>query len=119
MPARARAPDARRNHRRPLVSVPSQISHPAVPGAPASLREVISSIPQPDYSSPRFKANPFPYYARLRAEAPVFLTPVFPLGVLGKRRGWLVTRYDDVVTVLKHPALSKDPFRAISGGRRA
>ena len=30
-------------------------------------REIVS----PDLASPRFKADPYPFYARLRAEAPV------------------------------------------------
>jgi cytochrome P450 len=41
------------------------------------------------------KANPYPFYARLRAESPVCGTRL-----LGQR-AWLVTRYDDVVSVLK------------------
>lgn len=45
-----------------------------------------------------FKANPFPLYARLRAEAPVF--PV-TLRTRGTQRAWLITRYDDVISVLK------------------
>ncbi len=53
-------------------------------------------------SSPGFKANPYPIYARLRAEAPVHRT-----------REWfrwvaLVTRYEDVVQTLKDDRLSKD-----------
>jgi cytochrome P450 PksS len=57
----------------------------------------------PDFASQRFKANPFPFYARLRQEAPVFR-------IMGpaKEVGWLVTRYDDVSLVLKHSRLSKD-----------
>jgi cytochrome P450 PksS len=57
----------------------------------------------PDFASQRFKANPFPFYARLRHEA-----PVFPIIGPAKERGWLVTRYDDVSQVLKHSRLSKD-----------
>ncbi|HEY8210622.1 MAG TPA: cytochrome P450, partial [Myxococcaceae bacterium] len=82
--------------------------------APTFLADAARSIPEPDFSSERFKANPFPFYARLRAEAPVFPLQTFPLGIFGKRRGWLVTRYDDVVAVLKHKALAKDVFRALS-----
>ncbi len=43
-----------------------------------------------------FKADPFPFYAQLRAEA-----PVFPVTLPTRQRAWLVTRYDDVLTVLK------------------
>ena len=63
-------------------------------------------LPQPDFGSPKFKSNPFPYFARLRAEAPVFRIA----GPMGEA-AWLVTRYDDVMTVLKHPGFSKDRFR--------
>ena len=45
---------------------------------------------------PQFKANPYPFYARRRAESPVFQASVPGIG-----RGWFVTRYEDVVTVAK------------------
>ena len=52
---------------------------------------------------PEFKADPYPFYARMRKEAPVF--PVsFPIPV----RLWLVTRYDDVAALLKDERLSRD-----------
>lgn len=56
-----------------------------------------------DLASPRFKADPYPFYARLRAEAPVFRTRV-PVGGVA----WLVTRYDDVLTVLKDERFAND-----------
>jgi len=43
-----------------------------------------------EIASPRFKADPFPFYARLREEAPVFRVRL-PDG----QGSWLVTRYDD------------------------
>ncbi len=49
-----------------------------------------------DVTSAKFKANPFPFYAQLRAEA-----PVFPVTLPTKQRAWLVTRYDDVLTCVK------------------
>ncbi len=56
-------------------------------------------------ASPDFKADPHPFYALMRKEAPVFpisvSTPFFP-------QGWLVTRYDDVVAMLKDERLSRD-----------
>lgn len=62
----------------------------------------------PRLDSPRFKANPYPVYARLRTEAPVYRTNVaFWLPAI-----WIVTRYDDVVTILKDPRFSKDYTRA-------
>ena len=59
-------------------------------------------IKAPDLASPRFKANPYPFYARLRAEAPVYRTK------LATRQVWLVTRYDDVLMVLKDERRAKD-----------
>jgi hypothetical protein len=46
-----------------------------------------SEIVSPDLASPRFKADPYPFYARLRAEAPVWRTTL-----PDKRTAWLVTR---------------------------
>jgi cytochrome P450 PksS len=61
-----------------------------------------------DISSAAFKADPFPFYARLRATAPVHPVPL-PDG----RTAWLVTRYDDVAAVLKDERLAKDPLNAL------
>ena len=55
-----------------------------------------------DLARPQFKANPYPLYARLRAEA-----PVYPTKLLGQTT-WLVTRYADVFAVLKDDRLLKD-----------
>jgi cytochrome P450 PksS len=61
----------------------------------------------PDLSSPAFKADPHPTYARMRAEAPVCRTRLawFP--------AWIVMRYDDALTVLKDERFSKD-FSVVS-----
>jgi cytochrome P450 len=48
-----------------------------------------------DPMSPDFRANPYPAYARLRAEAPVQQSPMFGT--------WTVARYADVTHVLKNP----------------
>jgi len=54
---------------------------------------------QLDFQSPEFIANPYPTYARLREQAPVYqLEP----GV------WLITRYHDIEQLLKNPFLNKD-----------
>jgi cytochrome P450 PksS len=66
---------------------------------------------QVDVTSAQFKANPFPFYAQLRAEAPVF--PIFIRMPL-KQRAWLITRYDDVLDVLKDARFAKDPRNALS-----
>jgi cytochrome P450 len=67
-----------------------------------------------DISSPAFKADPFPFYARLRATAPVYPVPL-PDG----RTAWLVTRYDDVAGVLKDDRFAKDPLNALSPEQHA
>jgi cytochrome P450 len=67
-----------------------------------------------DISSPAFKADPFPFYARLRAEA-----PAFPVALPDGRTAWLVTRYDDVAAVLKDERFAKDPLNALSPQQRA
>src|SRR5262245_43502128 len=60
-------------------------------------------IAAPDLSSPRFKADPHPFYARLRADRPVYRCRLsFWLSA------WLVSRYDDVVFVLKQGPFSND-----------
>ncbi len=47
-------------------------------------------------ASPGFKANPFPFYARLRAGA-----PAYRMTLPTRETAWLITRYDGVVMVLK------------------
>jgi cytochrome P450 PksS len=53
-------------------------------------------IPAVDIASPRFKADPYPWYARLRAEA-----PVHRVRLAVWMDAWLVTRYDDVAALLR------------------
>ncbi|MDA2914335.1 cytochrome P450 [Acidobacteriia bacterium AH_259_A11_L15] len=65
----------------------------------------MDQIKPPDLASPRFKANPYPFYARLRAEAPVYRTTV---PVPHRQPAWLVTRYGDVLTVLKDDRFAND-----------
>ena len=62
-----------------------------------------------DITSPEHKANPFPFYARLRAEA-----PVFQVTLPDKQSAWLVSRYDDVAAALKDPRLAKDRLNALT-----
>jgi cytochrome P450 len=47
-------------------------------------------------ASREFRADPYPVYARLRATAPVYRT-LLP----DRQPAWLITRYDDVVMMLK------------------
>ena len=55
-----------------------------------------------DITSSDFKARAYDYYAQLRAQAPVHTTKV-----LGQT-AWLVSRYDDVASLLKDARLAKD-----------
>jgi len=71
-------------------------------------------IASPDLASPRFKADPHPFYTRLRAEAPVWRTTLSD-----KRTAWLVTRYEDVAGVLKDDRFAKDPLNAQDPEQRA
>ncbi|MBC7870368.1 MAG: cytochrome P450 [Chitinophagaceae bacterium] len=64
-----------------------------------------------DITDAKFKANPFPFYAQLRDEAPVF--PVMLPKPL-KQRAWLVTRYDDVMNVLKDERFAKNRHNAMT-----
>ena len=67
------------------------------------------SIEPVDVTSASFKANPFPFYAQLRAEA-----PVFPVKLPTKQRAWLITRYDDVLNTLKDERFAKDRHNAMT-----
>jgi cytochrome P450 len=64
--------------------------------------------------NPAFKANPFPYYARLRADEPI------SRHVQSDGRGyWLVTRYDDVLAVLRDPRFIKNWRAQLTPDERA
>ena len=52
-----------------------------------------------DPSDPAFRANPYPFYDRLRVEAPAYKAPGGPL---------VISRYDDIVRVLRSNAFSRD-----------
>ena len=69
-----------------------------------------SDIAFVDLMAQQHKADPFPYYAQLRARAPVHKTMIHGVGDV-----WLITRYKDVVSVLKDKRFAKDPRNA---GRR-
>jgi cytochrome P450 len=63
----------------------------------------MTSITDVNLTGPAFRADPYPIYARLRAEAPVCRVKL-PDG----QTAWLVTRYDDAVSVLKDPRFGND-----------
>src|SRR5215210_5702481 len=67
----------------------------------------MNEIAVPVLGSPRFKSDPHPFYARLRAEAPIWRTTL-----RDKRTAWVVTHYDDVAGVLKDNRIAKDVLNA-------
>src|SRR5688572_8249738 len=67
-----------------------------------------------DIASPAFKADPYPYYARLRAAAPV--CQVF---LPTREHAWLITRYDDVAAALKDERLVKEAVHALAAEQLA
>ena len=62
------------------------------------------AIAEFDLTSPAFRADPYPTYARMRRASPVCRLRIPGFG----RPAWLVTRYDDVAAALKDPRLSSD-----------
>ena len=50
----------------------------------------------PDFSDPAIQVDPYPHYQRLRNDAPV----------CWNGRTWLISRYDDIVTLLNDPRMS-------------
>ena len=70
-------------------------------------------IATPNLADPRFKANPHPFYAQLRNEA-----PAFRVALPDRQVAWLITRYDDAAAMLKDPRLANDPQNAQPIGRR-
>lgn len=64
----------------------------AVPNAPLSLYRLLE---------PEVLANPYPLFAQLRAEDPVHWDPYL--------HSWVVTRYADVVTVLREFSAARTP----------
>jgi cytochrome P450 PksS len=69
----------------------------------------MAPIPDLNITSSEFKADPYPFYARLRAEEPIHRV-MLPDG----QPAWLVTRYDDVVAVLKDERFLKDRLKALT-----
>ena len=60
-------------------------------------------------ASSEFKANPYPYYARLRADSPVCRVTLPTLDT-----AWLITRYNDVAVVLKDDRFVKNRANALT-----
>jgi pimeloyl-[acyl-carrier protein] synthase len=74
-----------------MTTLPSSASPPRRPPT-LSLYQLLD---------PEVLANPYPLYARLRTEAPVYWDPYL--------HAWVVTRYADVVTVLHHFSANRTP----------
>src|SRR5690349_10868987 len=75
---------------------------------------IAQRIIAPNLASPKFKANPYPFYARLRAEAPFYRTTL-----PDRQAAWLVTRYEDVLMVLKDERFAKDRSTVMTPEQRA
>jgi len=76
----------------------------------------MSKTPSFDLERPEFRADPFPTYAEMRRRAPVY-PHLLPPGqtVFNAGTAWYVTRYDDVVAVLRdHQRFARDFQRAVS-----
>jgi cytochrome P450 len=69
----------------------------------------MSQPPRVDLFDPAFTADPYPTYARLRSSAPVYRAAL-PDG----RGVWLITRYEDVLAVLKDQRFVKDWHGALT-----
>lgn len=59
--------------------------------------------------SPAFKANPYPAFSWLRTNA-----PVYQINMQGDRPAWIISRYEDVDTVLKDQRFVKNVRNALS-----
>jgi cytochrome P450 len=73
-----------------------------------------TALDRVDIAGRAFKADPYPFFARLRAEAPIcrVRTP-------DKQPTWLVTRYEDVAALLKDERFIKDRRAALTPAQAA
>jgi cytochrome P450 len=67
------------------------------------------AVPQPNIVSAEFKADPFPFFTHLRASDPIYRTTL-PGGV----PVWLVTRYTDVLALLRDERFTKNRRSALT-----
>ena len=62
-------------------------------------------------TDPAFLEDPYPVYHRMRRQDPVYWS---------ERSGtWVLTRYDDVLAAVRHPALSSATDRGLRPGAAA
>jgi cytochrome P450 len=84
-------------------------------GAFSSLNRKRRSWPEEvNFGSREFKADPYPFYARLRAEA-----PVYQMNLPTRETAWLITRYDNVAMVLKDERFIKNRSNALTAEQDA
>jgi cytochrome P450 PksS len=69
----------------------------------------MKTIPQVDILSSGFKEDPFPFFARLRDEAPLW-SIVVPV----KTRVWLLSRYEDVFALFSDERFLKNRYNAMT-----
>ena len=69
----------------------------------------MSAIPQPDLIGPDFTADPFPFFARLRAEEPVYRA-----ALRDGTPAWLVTRSRNVRDLLRDDRFVKSRDNALT-----
>ncbi|MGO4530133.1 cytochrome P450 [Paenibacillus sp. 2TAF8] len=62
-----------------------------------------NEISSTDFFTASFTQNPYPVYEKLRKDTPLFKV-MFPQGEFG----WMITRYEDAVQILKDSRFSKD-----------
>jgi cytochrome P450 len=73
------------------------------------LKESMKIIPEVDILSSEFKADPFPFFARLREEAPLW-SIVLP----DKTKVWLLSRYEDVFALFSDERFAKSRYNAMT-----
>lgn len=69
----------------------------------------MSAIPPVNIVSAEFKADPFPFFARLRASDPVYRTTL-----PDKTAVWLLSRYDDITALLRDERFTKHRRSALT-----
>ena len=72
---------------------------------------MVETVHAYDFWSQEVRADPQAIYAKMRAEDPVHRTT----SLYGGRPVWVLTRYDDCVSMLKDQRFGKDIYRALPG----
>lgn len=69
----------------------------------------MNTASETDILSPQFKADPFPFFAKLRAEQPVWSTTL-----PDKTTVWLLSRYEDVFALFSDERFAKSRHNALT-----